>query len=169
MIAADEAVAVCERESAREPYAWTRGWRTKRSAGAAVQTENGEKPRSRLTRKQTKFSLLARLTHCGRNAIYCVMRIAERPEGRLLTDTSEPCGHRLSGDEAGFWRSCEHGGCVTGIIRADTANEIQFSPAKSNDIFSRGMSCRAREPYNGFGFLAVDTSTIRSQPKFPET
>ena len=55
-----------------------------------------------LTRKQTKISLLARLTHCGRNANYCVMRIAERPEGLLLTDTSEPCSHRLSGDEAGF-------------------------------------------------------------------
>lgn len=37
---------------------------------------------------QTELRLLARLTHCGRNAIYCVMRIAERPEGRLLTDTS---------------------------------------------------------------------------------
>jgi hypothetical protein len=56
---------------------------------------------------QTEFRLLARLMHCGRNANYCVMRIAERPEGRLLTDTSEPCGHRLSGDEADFRRSCE--------------------------------------------------------------
>ena len=30
-----------------------------------------------------------------------------RPEGRLVTDTSEPCGHRLSGDEAGCRRTCE--------------------------------------------------------------
>jgi hypothetical protein len=89
---------------------------------------------------QTEFRLLARLTYCGRNANYCVMRMTECPEGRRLTDTSEPCGHRLSGDEAGFGRSFELGRCVTGIKRADTANEIQFSPAKSNDIFlSRGV------------------------------
>jgi len=56
---------------------------------------------------QTEYQLLARLTYCGRNANYCVMRIAECREGRRLTDTSEPCGHRLSGDEAGFGRSCE--------------------------------------------------------------
>ena len=98
---------MCWQESAQELYAMTRSWRTKRSTGAAVQTENGEKVRSRWARKQTKFSLLVRLTHCGRNAIYCVRRIAERPEGQLLTDTSEPCGHRLSGDEAGFGCSCE--------------------------------------------------------------
>jgi|GEM_PF-3481401 len=42
---------------------------------------------------QTEFRLLARLTECGRHANYRVMRITERPEGRLLTDTSEPCGH----------------------------------------------------------------------------
>ena len=123
------------RWSAREPYAWTRSWRTKRSAGAVVQTENGEKSRSRLTRKQTQFSLLARLTYCGRNANYCVKRIAERPEGRLLTDISEPCGHRLSGDLAGFGALSSEGRCVTSIKPADTANEIQFSPAKSSDIF----------------------------------
>ncbi len=51
---------------------------------------------------QTDFRLLARLTYCGRNANYCVMRMTECPNGRLLTDTSEPCGHRLSGDEASF-------------------------------------------------------------------
>ena len=91
--------------SRRLPASLTHGlhsWRTKRSAGAVLQTEKGEKPRSRLTRKQTKFRLLARLTHCGRNADYRVMRISECPEGRLLTVTSEPCGHRLAGDEAGF-------------------------------------------------------------------
>jgi len=87
-IAAAEAIAVCRQESARKPYARARSWRTKRSAGAVLRTGNGEKPRSGLTSMQTKFSLLARLTHCGRNAIYCVMRISEYPEGRLLTDTS---------------------------------------------------------------------------------
>jgi len=63
---------------------------------------------------QTEFRLLARLTHCGRNANYCVMHIAERPEGRLLTDTSEPCGHRLSGDEAGFGALASEGRCANG-------------------------------------------------------
>ena len=85
--AAAEAVAVCQQVSARKPYAWTRIWRTKRSAGAVLQTKNGEKPRSMLTPMQTEFRLLARPTHCGRNANYCVMRITECPEGRLLTDT----------------------------------------------------------------------------------
>jgi len=117
---------------------------------------------------QTEFRLLARLTHCGRNANYRVMHIAERPEGQRLTDTSGPCGHRLSGDEAGFGALASEGRCVTSIKRADTANEIQFIPTKSSDIFSRGVRCRAREPNNGFGLLAVDTSTIPSQPKFPE-
>ncbi len=93
---------------------------------------------------QTEFRLLARLTYCGRNANYCVMRMTECPEGRRLTDTSEPCGHRLSGDEAGFGALASEGQCVTSIKRADTANEIQFSPAKSNDIFCRWVRCRAR-------------------------
>jgi hypothetical protein len=142
--AAAKAVAVCWQESGREHYAWTRGWRTKRSAGAAVQTENGEKPRSRWTPMQTEFRLLARSTYCGRNANYWVMRMTECPEGRLLTDTSEPCGHRLSGDEAGFGALAREGRCVTCIKRADTANEIQFSPAKSNNIFYHWVQCRAR-------------------------
>ncbi len=51
------------------------------------------------------------------------------------------------------------GDTLTGIKRADTANEIQFSPTKSNDIFYRGVRYRAREPYNGLGFLAVDSVT----------
>ncbi len=93
---------------------------------------------------QTEFRLLARLTHCGRNANYCVMRIAERPEGRLLTDTSEPCGHRLSGDRAGFGALASEGRCVTGTKRAGTANEIQFSPAKSNDILLLIAGCTER-------------------------
>lgn len=76
------------RSPPHEPYAWTRGWRAKRSAGAAVQTENGEKPRSSWTPMQTEFRLLARLTYCGRNANYCVMRIAECPDGRRLRITS---------------------------------------------------------------------------------
>jgi len=63
---------------------------------------------------QTEFGLLARLTHCCRNANYHVMRISECPEGQLLTDTSGPCGHRLSGDEAGFRRSFELGRCANG-------------------------------------------------------
>ena len=67
---------------------------------------------------------------------YCVMLMTECPEGRLLTDTSKPCGHRFSGDLTGFGALASEGRCVTGIKRADTANEIQFSPAKSNDIFS---------------------------------
>ena len=117
---------------------------------------------------QTEFRLLARLTDCGRNANYCVMRITECPEGRPLTDTSEPCGHRLSGDKAGFGRSFELGRCVTGIKRADTANEIQFSPAKSSDIFCRRVRCRASWPSNGFSVLAVDTLTTQSQLKFPD-
>jgi hypothetical protein len=33
---------------------------------------------------QTAFRLLVRLTHRGRNANYCVVRIAERPEGGCL-------------------------------------------------------------------------------------
>ena len=82
--AAAEAVAVCRQESDREHYAWARNWRTKRSAGAAVQTANGEKPRSRLTPIQTEFRLLARLTDCGRNANYCVMRTAGAPTGGYL-------------------------------------------------------------------------------------
>jgi len=109
-----EAVAVCWQESAQEPYAMTRSWRTKRSAGAAVQTENGENPRSWWTPMQTEFRLLARLTHCGKNAIYCVKRITECPAGRLLTDTSEPCGHRLSGDEAGFGALASEGRYANG-------------------------------------------------------
>ncbi len=132
-IAATEAVAVCRQEAAHEPYAWARSWRTKRSAEAILRTENGEKIHSRLMRKKTKIDLLARLTHCGRNAINCIMRIAERPEGRLLTDTSGPCDHRLSGDEAGFRRSFELGRCVTGIGRADTANEIQDRAGTSSE------------------------------------
>jgi hypothetical protein len=83
-IAAAEAVAFCEQDTAREPYAWTRNWRTKRSAGAAVQTENGEKPRSRLTAMQSEFRLQARLTDCGRNANYCVMRTSGAPRGGYL-------------------------------------------------------------------------------------
>ncbi len=140
----DEAVAVCWQESAQESYAMTRGWRTKRSAGAAVQTANGEKPRSRWTPMQTEFRLLARLTHCGRNAIHCAMRIAECPEGRRLTDTSESCGHRLSGDAAGSGALARSGRRVTGIKRVDAANEIQFSPAKSNDIFDCDVCGRTR-------------------------
>lgn len=93
---------------------------------------------------QTEFRLLARLTDCGRNANYCVMRMTECPEGRLLTDTSEPCGHRLSGDEAGFGALASEGRRVTGIKRADAANEIQFSPAKSNDIFDCNVCGRTR-------------------------
>ena len=100
-------------------------------------TGSGEKRRSRWTPMQTEYRLLVRLTHCGRNAIYCVMRIAERPEGRLLTDTSEPCGHRLSGDEAGFGRSCELGRCITGIRRADTANEIQDRASASSEVLGK--------------------------------
>ena len=157
---------MCWQESAQEPYAWARNWRIKRSAEAAIQTENGEKPRSSLTRTQTKFSSLAQLKYCGKNANYRVMRMTECPEGRLLTDTSEPCGHRLSGDEAGFGALASEGRCVTGIKRAGTANEIQFSPAKSNDIFYRGVRYRAREPYNGLGFLAVDSVTDCSGQKF---
>ena len=71
---------------------------------------------------QTVFRSLARLSHCGSNANYCVMHIAERPEGRLLTDTSEPCGHRFSGDLTGFGALASEGRCVTSIKRADTAN-----------------------------------------------
>ena len=95
-----QAVAVCAGVC---PASMTHG----RAAGApSVQQGqlyrlNGEKPRSRWTRKQTKLSLLVRLTYCGRNANYRVMRMTERPEGRLLTGTSEPCGHRLSGDLTG--------------------------------------------------------------------
>ena len=107
---------------------------------------------------QTEFRLLAPLTNCGRNANYCVMRIAERPERRLLTDTSEPCGHRLSGDEAGFGRSFERGRCVTSIKRADTANEIQDRAGASSDVFGEclGALC-ARWSFNECRPLAVDS------------
>ena len=155
--AAAEAVAVCRQESDREHYAWARNWRTKRSAGAAVQTENGVKPRSKWTRKQTRFRLLVRLTDCGRNANYRVMRIDKRPEGRLLTDTSEPCGHRLSGDEAGFGALASEGRCVTGIKRADTANEIQDRAGASNEVFAECQrNLRARWSFNECRSLAVD-------------
>jgi hypothetical protein len=36
------------------------------------------------------------------------------------------------------------GDALTGIKLADTANAIQFSPARSNDILFRRVYCRAR-------------------------
>jgi hypothetical protein len=43
-------------------------------------------------------------------------------DGRLLTRTSEPCGHRFSGDLTGFGALASKGRCVTSINRADSAN-----------------------------------------------
>ena len=77
----------------------------------------------------TRFRLSAATRELLRHA-----RSTDRPEGWMLTSTSKPCGHRFSGDQAGFRRSCEQRRCVTGISRADTASEIQYSPAKPYDI-----------------------------------
>lgn len=131
------------------------------SRGSGTDCENGEKPRSRWTPTQTEFRLLARLTHCGRNASYRAMRMTECPEGRLLTDTSEPCGHRLSGDEAGFGALASEGRCVTGIKRADTANEIQDRAGAPNEVFAECQrNLRARWSFNECRSLAVDSVII---------
>ena len=46
---------------------------------------------------------------------------------------------------------------LTGIMRADTANEIQYSPAKSNDIFHRRF---AERETNSTTHLAVNAVTV---------
>ena len=92
------------------------------------------------------------------------MRMTERPEGWLLTGTSEPCGHRLSGDEAGFGRSFELGRCVTGIKRADAASEIQYVPAKSSDVYHLWLAERDGHPAI---HLAIDAVTVKLIQKFP--
>ena len=50
------------------------------------------------------------------DAHYCVMRGTGRPEGLMLTSISEPCGHRLSGDEASFGALASND-AITGINR----------------------------------------------------
>lgn len=107
---------------------------------AGLRTENGEEPRSRLTRSQTKLALVAGWMCCGRGANYCLMRRLECPEGRLLTSISEPCGSAgVSGDETGSGALASKRRCVTGIKRADSANEIQYRPAKSNGVLRRSL------------------------------
>jgi hypothetical protein len=73
------------------------------------------------------------------------MHSTGRPEGRVLTSISEPCGHRLSGDEAGFGALASDD-AITGINRADSANEILCSPAKFNDLFCRLLAARDANP-----------------------
>jgi hypothetical protein len=41
-----------------------------------------------------------------------------------MTTTSEPCGHRFSGDLTGFSALASEGRCVTCIDRADAANVV---------------------------------------------
>jgi hypothetical protein len=53
---------------------------------------------------------------------------------------------------------------LTGIKRADTANEIQYRPAKSNNVFCRWLAGRER---NSTARLAVDASTRELNWKFP--
>ena len=55
----------------------------------------------------------------ARDANYCVMRSTGRPEGLMLTSISKPCGHRLSGDEAGFGALASED-AMTGINRIKT-------------------------------------------------
>ena len=50
------------------------------------------------------------------DANYCVMRSTGRPEGLMLTSISKPCGHRFSGDEAGFGALASND-AITGINR----------------------------------------------------
>ena len=53
------------------------------------------------------------------DANYCVMRSTGRPEGVMFTSISKPCGHRLSGDEAGFGALASED-AMTGINRIKT-------------------------------------------------
>ena len=55
---------------------------------------------------------------------------------------------------------------LTGIKRADTANEIQYDPAKSNSIFCRWFAGRER---NSTTRLTVDAVTMESNWKFPRS
>ncbi len=93
---------------------------------------------------QTEFRLLARLTYCGRNANYCVMRMTECPDGRQLRITSSLATTGFQEMRPVSSALASEGRRVTGIKRADTANEIQFSPAKSNDIFDCDVCGRTR-------------------------
>ncbi|MGD9951057.1 MAG: hypothetical protein AB7S87_00520 [Burkholderiales bacterium] len=53
------------------------------------------------------------------DANYCVMRSTGRPEGLMLTSISKPCGHRLSGNEAGFGALASED-AMTGINRIES-------------------------------------------------
>ena len=57
----------------------------------------------------------------------------------MLTSTSEPCGSTGSQEICPVLKALlrAKADAITGIMRADTANEIQYSTAKSIDIFCR--------------------------------
>ena len=72
---------------------------------------------------QTEFRLLARLTHCGRNANYCVMRTAGAPRGGYLRIPPSLAATGFQEMRPAFALDvASKGDAVTGINRADSAS-----------------------------------------------
>lgn len=64
------------------------------------------------------------------------MRISECPEGRLLTDTSSLAATGFQEMRPVSGALASEGDALTGIKRADTANEIQDRAGTSSEVCS---------------------------------
>jgi hypothetical protein len=70
------------------------------ASDAAVAADELPQERGRgLAQESRRMGRFSTMCSAG-DANYWVMRSTGRPEGRMLTSISEPCGRRLSGDEA---------------------------------------------------------------------
>lgn len=102
-IAAAGAVAIRAHASADRRHALAHSRCVAHSAEATVRTMNG-----RSTPFEDDVRAICKLPHrrvtmrCDKDANVCVKHSTERPQGRMITRTSEPCGHRLSGGLTGF-------------------------------------------------------------------